>query len=265
VPDYLVKEDIFSFAKIYPDGARYTLFREAISVDRHDYDEARGSTKRKRVGENTKTDVQAYVNRAKTNVIDISLCNSFDLYITFTFAKDRFDIDRCKRRMAYWLNNQRIKYGKFGYLIVAEQHKDGALHFHALFMGYKGKIVDSGVRRNGKPVYNIESYRAGFTTAQKIDSLDKQKITSYIAKYITKDMPTFRNKQRYWCSNGLKRPLKIKNPKLTPEIKRKFEPVYKDDYKEIWECFSPLPDNEIAYMADYGIPSEDNLRVERWE
>jgi hypothetical protein len=162
--------------------------------------------------------------------------------------------------MGYWLNNQRILHGKFKYLIVPEYHKDNkSLHFHGLFLGYNGNLVDSGRTKNGRTIYNINSYRAGFTTAVRIDN--REKVASYVAKYITKDMPKFRNKQRYWCSNGLKRPLKIVNPKLTEKDKTFFSRVHKDKQKEILEFRGQFSDNDLARIATFGLPREDDLRI----
>ena len=194
--------------------------------------------------------------RAKTNFLDIALANNFDLFVTFTFAKDRYDIDKLKRRMAYWLNNQRILHGKFGYIIVAEYHKDGALHFHALFQGYNGDIQSSGIFKKGREVFNIKSYRAGHTEAYKIDNL--RKTAAYLAKYLSKDMPKFKGTQRYWCSNGLLRPIKIVNPVLTEEDKEKFLSVFVDKNREILEFLGSLPQADIARMSDKTqIPYDD--------
>ena len=141
-------------------------------------------------------------------------CNDFTLFITFTFdpkkTKDRYSPRVVKRQMRNWLKNQQRRYGKFSYLIVPERHKDGALHFHALFAGYTGKLVDSGKKRHGKTSYNLTGYTLGHTQASIID--DSQKAMNYLRKYITKDMPLFPGKHRYWASKGLRRPQVIDNP-----------------------------------------------------
>lgn len=156
--------------------------------------------------------------RAKTEVRDIVIMTPFEHFCTFTLDPKKFphryDISICKMAMHKWLEGQRKKYGRFGYLIVAEYHKDGAIHFHALFAGYKGPISDSGVKHDNKPVYNLPAWRYGFSTAKLIvqTPADRAKVAGYLTKYITKDMPVFAGKKRFWVSKGLPRPERIVNP-----------------------------------------------------
>lgn len=260
---YEVYQEIKSVIKVYPDFVRLISYGEPVLIRRFDYDERRFNPDKE---PKTKTDVDEEdyeaisIRRAKTNLIDLTLCNNFDLFTTFTFAKDRQNVDDKKRKMGYWLNNQRILHGKFKYLIVPEFHKDKkSLHFHGLFSGYNGTLIDSSKTKNGRTIYNITSYRAGFTTAVKID--DREKVAGYVAKYITKDMPKFKNRQRYWCSNGLIRPLKIVNPKLTEQDKAIFSSIYKDKQKEILEFRGQFTDNDLARIAAYGVRREDDLRI----
>lgn len=168
------------------------------------------------------------IRRTKTNISDIVLANKFNMWCTFTFngdvknkkrldlrtTTDRYNVDLCKKKMGKWLNNQSTQYGKFQYLIVSEFHKDGALHFHAFFNDYKGTIKKTKRVYHGKPVYRLTSYKLGISDMQYIDQTeeDYRKISSYIKKYITKDMPIFENKNRYWCSQKLNRPDIIRNP-----------------------------------------------------
>lgn len=261
---YVVNQEINSFIKVYPTFCRLFKYFEPKYVHRFDWAERRSYS-----GEKTKKIVldpdeveRNSLWRAKTNFMDIALSNKFELFVTFTFAKDRYDIDLLKRRMRYWLNNQRILHGNFKYLIVAEYHKDGALHFHALLSGYKGDVQSSGIFKRGREVFNIKSYRAGHTEAYKIDNL--RKTAAYVAKYLTKDMPKFKGKQRYWCSNGLERPVKVVNPLLTVEDTEKFDSVYKDDKKEIFEFIGQLSDTDLARLKDKtSIPYDDLFVAER--
>lgn len=136
------------------------------------------------------------------------------------------------------------------------------MHFHGLFSGYKGSLKDSGHAKNGRIIHNIGSYRGGFTTAVKID--DIKKVSSYVAKYMTKEMPKFRNKQRYWCSNDLKRPAKIINPLLTGELKELFKSVFRDSHKEIFETDIAVTQLDVDHMSNYGQRRYDDLRVADW-
>lgn len=185
--------------KVYPDQklARLYRFTMPIYIRRYDYDPYNPNRKRKTYDKDEEDSERRSLKRAKTNLIDICLSNGFDLFVTFTFNKDRQNLEAKRQQMAFWLNNQRILHGAFKYVIVMEYHKDGdSPHFHALFSGYKGKLKDSGkVDKAGRKIFNVKSYRGGFTTAVKIDNIEKT--SAYIAKYLTKDMPRLRNKQRY--------------------------------------------------------------------
>lgn len=165
------------------------------------------------------------LRRTKATVLAYALCNSYELFATFTFANERQNIDRCKDRMNNWLKNQKKRTSpNLKYLIVPEFHKDGkSLHFHALLAGYNGKLakainpeINKPRKRNGKIRYNITSYTSGFTDAVKIGETfeDQQKLGYYVSKYITKDMPRFKNKNRYWASHGHRLPIAEDNPPL---------------------------------------------------
>lgn len=161
------------------------------------------------------------LRRTKRAVKDYVLCNQFELFATFTFAKERQDVERCRARMSNWLKNEQKRKGKFEYLIVAERHKDGALHFHALIKGYNGRVEQAKHPKTGEPivqkgriVYALPSWTAGFTNVKRVDEQPDShaKVANYVTKYITKDMPLFANRNRYWASFGLKLPLIVYNP-----------------------------------------------------
>lgn len=170
------------------------------------------------------------LNRTKTLVRDLVLCNDFDLFCTFTFDPkkvDRFNLGRCESKMRMWLHHQadnsRIRGKEFRYLIVPEEHKNGGWHFHALIAGYTGSLHDSKhFSASGRLIYNITSFRSGFTTAVAID--DKEKVSGYITKYITKDFIKKYNKRRFLSSRNLNRPIRTINSSIfrdTPPLFRR--------------------------------------------
>ncbi len=258
---YIVNQEIITLIKIYPDFVRLYKYANPFYVRRFDFDPYSSRPKKKKRLLDPDTSDNSSLNRSKTRVMDMALCNDFNLMTTFTFAKDRNNVDAKKRQMGFWLNNQRILHGNFSYILIPEYHGDKkAIHFHGLFSGYKGTLVDSGHKtKHGRKVLNITSYRAGYSTGVEID--DIQTTSGYVAKYLTKEMPQFKNKQRYWCSNGLKRPLKIVNPLLTDQDKLLFKLSYSDKQKEIFEYSGQLTDADIARIADYGKRRYDDLQV----
>lgn len=215
-------KQIFNTEKIYPNKKTVKIYHKPIHVlVGHD-----GNKKRKKSKMQSTADISS-LNRTKNNVRDIILCNKFTHFCTFTFKDFRDDIDVCKSRMHYWLKSQQKIHGNFDYIIVPEFHKDGkALHFHALLRGYKGKVTPAKNPRNNNLLYtqakhlifNLPGWRNGFSTASIIDADDSEgfeKVANYVTKYITKDMPTFPGKKRYWVSQSLVRP--IKNQNINPD------------------------------------------------
>lgn len=160
--------------------------------------------------------------RSRVNIVDIIMCNEFDMFVTFSFKDDRYDIDLCKKRLMEWIKNQqkihnKKGYKKFSYIMVPEYHADKkAIHFHALLNNYRGKITQSKNPKTGKPViqkgkmvFNIDSYTLGFTNMTYI--VHKGKTANYVSKYITKDMMNLKGKKRYWYSRDLKKPKVVYN------------------------------------------------------
>jgi len=157
--------------------------------------------------------------RSKTRITDYTLANDFDLFCTFTFDPnkvDSFNFPQAKAMMSKWLNNSRRHSPDLKYLIVAELHKSGRIHFHALFKNYLGKLTDSKKTKSKRKIYNLSKWTAGFSTAVEIDDIGK--VSSYIQKYITKDMLKISNKKRYWGSRNLIKPVVNYNVNMIEEV-----------------------------------------------
>jgi hypothetical protein len=203
------------YAKVYPDHTRYFDFGQEYEYREAGYEQNQKKAKLSKSTYTNETSLEVSLRRTKTTITDITLSNEFDMFATFTFKDDRQDIEKCKSKMSIWLKNQKRIHGSFKYLIVPEFHKDRkSLHFHALLKGYKGHLTNSGHVINTRKAYNIKSYKLGFSTVVKIDNVEK--VSSYVRKYITKDMPQFDGKKRYWCSSGLVRPYKVHDPLISP-------------------------------------------------
>lgn len=154
-------------------------------------------------------------NRSKQAIYSYARCVKWDWFLTFTIddeKKDRFNYDSCSKAIRMWLNNQRKRFAPdLKYLVVPEQHKDGAWHFHGLLADC-GKMVFaySGHKDSTKKkIYNLENYKLGFTTATRVT--DYHKVARYIGKYVTKDLCGMtKGKQRYFVSKNLDKP-KVSN------------------------------------------------------
>ena len=204
---------IFNTEKVYPSQSKVTIYKERLYVPIKDdtHTGVKGS------GTSSDEQLKLSLQRSKTTIKDIILCNSFDLFATFTFKNDRDNVAKCKDRMTNWLKSQQKYHGQFDYIVIPEFHKDGkSLHFHALFKGYTGELrpkiskrTGQQLRIKGHAVYRFKSWNVGISDASYID--DIHKTSSYITKYVTKDMPQFNGKKRYFVSQGLIRPLKHHN------------------------------------------------------
>lgn len=204
------KQPIYNIVKEFPD--MYIV--QVLSKPKFRLPPALSGRRKNKTIDDIEQDIARSVRRSRRIINDYVLMNDFDLFITFTFNPkkvDRYDLDLCFLRMQSWLWRQQRAHDKsFRYIIVPEKHKDGAIHFHALFGGYKGKLKKTKVIQNNKRVYNLSSFRYGFTNVQYLDD-DKLKTVAYLCKYITKDMALVSNRRRYWCSKGLLKPVKYYN------------------------------------------------------
>lgn len=185
------------------------------------------------------------MNRSKRMIYDYGRSNVWEWFFTLTFARvDNFtaeNYEECQKKVSKWFQNVKYRYcPDMKYLIVPEQHESGAWHFHAMvsnidefskkfvpavnnqeFRKIYGKVL---LNKKGKPVrnkyfgqilrtsypdgdiiYNIPSYKFGFSTATRIQ--DTRRTVSYVVKYITEDLSkcTF-GKRRYLPSRGLNLP-----------------------------------------------------------
>ena len=171
---------------------------------------------RKRSEKNSRT-------RTLQNIYKYSRQCKWEYFITLTFDSekcDRYSFDDCNLKTKKWFQHQHDRYcPDLKYLYVPEMHKDGAFHFHGLIADCGNmKITDSGrVSIGGKAykrtdsnkhmptIYNLEGWRFGWSTATKVS--DTKKVSSYITKYITKELcAVTKNKRRFYRSRNISEP-----------------------------------------------------------
>lgn len=155
--------------------------------------------------------VMVSANRSKNSVYTYARCEFWEWFVTFTInseKKDRYDYSECSKAVRDWLDNQKQRFApELKYLVVPEMHKDGAWHFHALLCNCGDiKFVYSGHKdKKGNLIFNLDSYRLGFTTATRVK--DYHKVAKYIGKYITKSLCELtKGKQRYYVSKSINKP-----------------------------------------------------------
>jgi hypothetical protein len=133
------------------------------------------------------------------------------------------------------MNLKARKYHALEYFGVWEWHKDEqSIHYHMLMNGIdpteftpaidmretyvkdgktiKNKFYGKQIVKKGKPVFNLNLMKFGFTTATRIES--NEKTISYITKYITKQfsdryLPYKEGCRRFINSRELKKPKRL--------------------------------------------------------
>lgn len=150
--------------------------------------------------------------RAALAVRDLALTNRFSWFITLTLDRqhiDRYDINVITQKLNRWLSNMVQRYA-LRYVIVAERHKDGAIHFHGLVNDVPGFVPSGtwnvpGHKKPIKPrskkqaaawaamgaeqgyheVYNWERWPLGFSTGIRLYG-EYDRAVGYVCKYIRK-------------------------------------------------------------------------------
>ena len=153
-------------------------------------------------------DRERSMRRARAQLRRLALANDFDYFVTLTLdpAKvDRYDPAAVTKKLNQWCDNMVRRHG-LRYVLVPEQHRDGAFHFHGFFGGGV-KVADSGHSRGGDCVFNLPQWSLGFSTAQRLRG-EYAAAVAYCCKYIGKQ-----NGQRplgrwYYSGGALQEPRK---------------------------------------------------------
>jgi len=153
--------------------------------------------------------------RAKRQVIEYSMNNIFNFFVTITFDKnkiDRYDSKLLEKKIRQWLNHIPEIYDSktASYIMVPEYHKDKAIHFHLLINMNNDRLKFLFNHKDwNKSVYRDEYLFKKFGRNEwvKIDSYTEP-IGLYLSKYITK-LPDKMNTQYYFASQGLNESEKI--------------------------------------------------------
>ncbi len=166
------------------------------------------------------------IARAKSRIYEIAACNEWSHFITGTLDAskyDRYNLPAFRKDLSLFIKHQRrdSKAPDLKYLIIPEQHKDEAWHFHGLMKGLNPQMLsDFGpdVPRKIRSQYrNYHAYSKKFGFCSVGEIQNKEAVAAYITKYITKDMAKTNielGNHLYYCSKGLKRAEKIKEGRL---------------------------------------------------
>lgn len=167
------------------------------------------------------------LSRARRVVLELALCNDWAYFCTFTLDKEKYkrdDLPKFQKDLSQFIRDQRKKAKKKGYdfpieyLLVPEEHKDGAWHMHGLLSDITPFTIPFYCeRQQGKKLpdrlvsgsyFNWPDYekKFGFCSLGKIR--DKTATGFYITKYITKQIDECKlppNAHAHYPSHGLNR------------------------------------------------------------
>lgn len=239
---------VSNITKVYPDMIKIVIYKEPKTF----VSSGVGKRDSEIISEHYAPKVSS-LNRTKTLVRDIVLCNKFELFCTFTFNPkhvDSFNLHSCERVLRLWFARQHDKSREkgidFKYLAIPEQHKSGRWHFHALLSGFVGSMKPSKLfTASSRRIFNITCFRSGFTTAVHIDDLDV--VSSYITKYISKDFVKLYNKRRFICSRNLERPIR----KINTDYFRYSLPLFRKKVSENHEVEEYIIDKSTLVCNNY--------------
>lgn len=166
------------------------------------------------------------ITRARNKIIEYGLCNDFDYFCTFTLDKkkyDRHNLPDFISHLGIFIQNINARSdADIKYVLIPEQHKDGAWHLHGFMKGIpkrmlklfnrKGKeklppFIVQGLK-SGRQLYDFPKYREsfGFCCLEPINS--KIGATMYMCKYMSKEISSNVRElgaHLYYCSKGLKK------------------------------------------------------------
>lgn len=168
---------------------------------------------RKKVStENQEQNQRAYAYKVKRRIYDYANSNDFKWFATFTFRASFETNEERFSAMNTWLQSQskraRRNGQEFKYIVVAELHESGLVHFHALFSDtFDLKIKERKTKTNRSKLY-VSCWKNGYSDIEPIK--DKEACANYVSKYITKNFfndkkAVAKFKKRYWASHNLKR------------------------------------------------------------
>lgn len=159
------------------------------------------------------------LSRARSRVFELAACNPWEYFVTLTLdpAKyDRYDLSAWRKDFAQWVRNyNRLNGCRVRYVLIPEQHKDGAWHMHGLMMGFP----DGALTKNEHGYLDWLAYsrKFGWLNLGKVRS--HEGVSKYITKYISKDLNARKNElgaHLFYASQGLQCALEVWNGSASP-------------------------------------------------
>ena len=223
--------------KRYPDGSARILVADKAMWRIPGWEPVNASIEKKRRGHTLAEDIPVYMHmdeeqlyelaerggkvdehrvfqslqrskrRAKAAVRDLAFSNDFRWFVTLTLSPEkvnRYDPKEVTRHLNHWLDNNVRRRG-LKYVLVAEHHRDGAIHFHGFFNDVFDAVDSGHSDKLGHKIYNLPAWGWGFSTAIELYG-DKHHAVGYVVKYITKAEEKVGGRW-YYSGGALDRPI----------------------------------------------------------
>lgn len=154
--------------------------------------------------------IKTSIYRTKKSIFQYVRANSWRYFVTFTFnlsVVDSTNYDLVLKKFKYFINNH---LQGMQYILIPERGhnpqdgKIGKIHFHGLFVDLpENDLFFTGhYDKKHRKIFQLRSFsKLGFSNITVIS--DTRKASSYIVKYISKDLGIEDNKKKYWCSRNL--------------------------------------------------------------
>lgn len=212
-------------------GDRYRLLKLPYPCKKErmfcEPDEARAAADAVRLSNN--------ISRAKSKILEYGYCNNWEFFCTLTLdgsLRDRYDLPSFIKALGIWIGNYNKKYNAhLRYILIPEQHKDGAYHMHGLLSG----VAASSLCKNEHGYLDMPYYRKHFGYISLDRLKNKDKAVSYITKYISKGFSQTdieSGKHLYYVSRNLD----TKNRVWQCQVSNNFKMDYENDYCGITWC-----------------------------
>lgn len=136
--------------------------------------------------------------RAKSLVLQYALCNPWDYFFTGTLDEtklNRHDLDAYQVKLSQFIRDKRKEYGtQVQYLLIPEQHKDGAWHIHGMLANLPGPALRRFRRPEPWKLVNSEylnwpDYQEKFGFCSLGPIKHPVATSFYITKYVSKELP----------------------------------------------------------------------------
>lgn len=224
--------------------------------------DSRNFSKKCTVNENK---LDCNIRRAKSKIQEYVMCNDWDMFITLTLDQrkyDRYNLAKYHKDLSQFIRDiNKNRTDKLKYLFIPEMHKDGAWHIHGFIKGLdqselrlftldeKLPLYIREKLSNGQEVYQWVKYYEKFGFCDLEPVRDKSRASSYVRKYITKELAQCVKEtgaHMYYCSKGLKKAEIIQKG----TVSAKYNPTYIDEHVSVqWVEF--IDDNEaLTYLQN---------------